>query len=46
MPVCLNCGHNYKTYRGDVRKTVKGCSKCTKLFPDNAFDDMIKEFFR
>ena len=46
MPVCLTCGHSFKTKWNDSRKTVNGCSRCTKLFSDKAMDDMIKEFMK
>lgn len=46
MPVCTNCGHDFKTKWNDNKRFVKSCPKCIKLFPDDAIDKMIQDFFK
>jgi len=46
MPKCVNCGHIFKTSNKDSRKNVKSCHKCTRLFPDNYLEPIMKDFFK
>ena len=40
--ICENCGREVKA----GKKSVKTCSHCTKLFPDEMIDDIVHDIMR